>query len=166
MKKFIFTLTTLIFFLLALSITILSTIGIETKQFNEIIAKKINQGNNNLNLQLDTIKFKLDIKEISLFLETKNPKIDYRNTLIPAKNIKVYIDFFSVFKSDTKIKKINFAIKELDIERLKSLSNVLKPSNFQSFLKNNIKKGKLDAEIEVYLNKKNQVNNFIAKENF
>ena len=90
MKKFIFTLTTLIFFLLALSITILSTIGIETKQFNEIIAKKINQGNNNLNLQLDTIKFKLDIKEISLFLETKNPKIDYRNILIPAKNIKVY----------------------------------------------------------------------------
>ena len=79
MKKFIFTLTTLIFFLLALSITILSTIGIETKQFNEIITKKINQSNNNLNLQLDTIKFKLDIKEISLFLETKNPKIDYRN---------------------------------------------------------------------------------------
>ena len=71
-----------------------------------------------------------------------------------------------MFKSDTKIKKINFAIKELDIERLKSLSNVLKPSNFQSFLKNKIKKGKLDAEIEVYLNKKNQVNNFIAKGEF
>ena len=45
----------------------------------------------NIDVQLDTIKFKLDIKEISLFLETKNPKVIYRNINIPVKNIKVYV---------------------------------------------------------------------------
>ena len=89
MRKFLFTFHNfIVFFLLALSISILSTIGIETKQFNEIVTKKINKQQSNLNLQLDTIKFKLDIKEISLFLETKNPKIDYRNILIPARKYK------------------------------------------------------------------------------
>ncbi len=163
MRKFLLTFVLIVFVILALSISILSTIGIETKQFNEIVTKKINENNSNLNLQLDTIKFKIDIKEISLFLETKNPKINYRNTTIPSENIKVYIDFFSVIKSDTNIKKIIVDIKELDLQRLKSLSNILKPSNFQSFLKNKVKKGKLDIEIEIYLNKQNLFNNFIAR---
>ncbi len=163
MRKFLLTFVLIVFVILALSISILSTIGIETKQFNEIVTKKINENNSNLNLQLDKIKFKIDIKEISLFLETKNPKINYRNTTIPSENIKVYIDFFSVIKSDTNIKKIIVDIKELDLQRLKSLSNILKPSNFQSFLKNKVKKGKLDIEIEIYLNKQNLFNNFIAR---
>ena len=142
MRKFLLTFVLIVFVILALSISILSTIGIETKQFNEIVTKKINENNSNLNLQLDTIKFKIDIKEIRIFLETKNPKINYLNTTIPSENIKVYIDFFSVIKSDTNIKKIIVDIKELDLQRLKSLSNILKPSNFQSFLKNKVKKGK------------------------
>ena len=118
MRKFLLTFVLIVFVILTLSISILSTIGIETKQFNEIVTKKINENNSNLNLQLDTIKFKIDIKEISLFLETKNPKINYRNTTIPSENIKVYIDFFSVIKSDTNIKKIIVDIKELDLQRL------------------------------------------------
>ena len=73
--------------------------------FNNLISQKINSSNKNIKLNINTIKFKLDIKEISLFLETNNPQINYRKTSIPAKNIKVYIDFVSLLRNETKIKK-------------------------------------------------------------
>ena len=82
------------------------------KRFNNLISNRINQVNKDVNLNLDTIKFKLDVKLLSLFLETNNLKIVYRDSTIPAKSIKVYIDFISILKSDIKIGKINFNFKQ------------------------------------------------------
>ena len=71
--------------------------------------------NNSINLKLTTIKFKLDLKELSLFLEAINPKIYYQNSVIPAENIKAYIDFISLVKSKPKLKKINLILPEIEI---------------------------------------------------
>ena len=87
-----------IFFVLLTLILVLSFLGIETRKFNILIENKIKE-TNFVNLELDKIKFKLDLREISLFLETKNTNLKYRNTNIPAKNIKAYIDFISLFKA-------------------------------------------------------------------
>jgi len=163
MKNFFSTIILLIFFILILFILILSTIGIETNKFNNIISSKINQTNNNINLDLNTIKFKFDIKQISLFLETNNTQIDFRKTQIPVKNIKVFIDFLSLIKSEPKIKKINLVLHQLDSEQLKKLSFIFKPSNFTSFIKNKINQGKLNIELEVYLDNDNLLDNFIAR---
>ena len=163
MKKIIFALTSVFFFIFFSLIIALSTIGIETNRFNNLIKSRISQSNNNVNLELTTVKFKLDIKEISLFIETSNPKINYRNAFIPAKNIKVYIDFLSLVTSEPKIKKINLSLNELNINQLKKLSITLKPSNFTSFLNNKIRQGKLIAELEFYLDEKNLIKNFITR---
>ena len=96
MKKIIYILI-LLFSLFLISLTIiLSTIGIETKKFNNFISKKIEKSNNNINIELNAVMFRLDFKQISLFLETKNPQIKYRSVDIPAKKIKVYLDFLSI----------------------------------------------------------------------
>ena len=150
-------------FILLISILILTTIGIETNKFNNFISKRINQTNNNLDVQLSTIKFKLDIQEISLFLETKSPQINYKNVTLPAKIIKVYVDFISIFKSEPKIEKVYLASEELDIKKLKKISTIFKPSNLKSFVNNKIKSGKLNTELEIYLNKENLLDDFIAK---
>ena len=150
-------------FILLISILILTTTGIETNKFNNFISKRINQTNNNLDVQLSTIKFKLDIQEISLFLETKSPQINYKNVTLPAKIIKVYVDFISIFKSEPKIEKVYLASEELDIKKLKKISTIFKPSNLKSFVNNKIKSGKLNAELEIYLNKENLLDDFIAK---
>ena len=117
----------------------------------------------NIKIKLNTIKFKLDIKEISLFLETNEPFINYRNATIPAKNLKVYIDFFSFLKSETQIEKINVILNEMNIQDLNNISFIFKPSNLKSFIKNKIKYGKLNSEIDIYLNENNQLDNFIAR---
>ena len=164
MKKVIINLVILIFFLLIILTTVLSTIGIETDKFNKLISDKAFQSNK-INLDLKTIKFKLDPKELSLFLQTQDPKIQYKDILIPVENIKVYIDFLTLLKSDPKIKKTNFLFKELDIKELNKFSAIIKPSNFKSLLNNKIKDGKLISEVEVFLNKEGILENFIAKGN-
>ena len=142
---------------------ILSTIGIETDKFNNLIIKKISQTNNKINLKIDTINFKFDLKKMKIFLETINPKITMKESLIPAKNIKVYIDFFSLIKSKPEIDKIILSLNQLSIFELKKISVNFKPSNLNSFLNNNIKQGQIDSEIEFFFNKENIFENFITK---
>jgi hypothetical protein len=162
MKKFLVNVSLFLFLILIFLIIILSTIGIETNKFNNLISEKASQSKN-IDLKLETIKFKIDLQELSLFLETRNPKINYKELAVPVENVKVYIDFLSLFKSDTKIKKTNFVMEEIDIAQLKKLSILIKPSNLKSFLNNKIKNGKMDSEIEIFLNEKGKLKNFIAK---
>ena len=150
MKKFFLNFLILLLLFLTILIVLLSTIGIETNRFNDLISKKINQSNENINIKLSDIEYKIDLKEISLFLQTSDPTVNYRGIIIPVKKIKVFVDFFSIFKSEARIKKINFLLNQLDIEQIKYISNSFKPSNFTSFLKNKVKEGRLDTEIEVF----------------
>ncbi len=163
MKKLLFSFLLFLISTFLIVGVILSTFGIETKKFNNFISAKINQNNSDINVKLNTIKFKLDVNEISLFLETNNPNISYRETLVPATNIKVYMDFISLIKNDPKIKKINIIFNQLDISQLKKISKELKPSNTRSLIKNKLSKGILDAELEIFLDKDNLLDNFIAK---
>ncbi len=119
--------------------------------------------NKNIHLRLDTIKFKIDLHKINLFLETNNPEINYENLKIPIKNIKVYIDFLSLFKSKTKITKINLIFNEIDIFQLRELSSIIKPSNFKTLINNKIKQGNLISEVDVFLNEDGSLKNFIAR---
>ena len=154
-----------IFFLILsfiIFITALSTIGFETKRFNKLIVKRIAE-TKNINLSLEKISFKLDPRKLSLFLETKKPNIVYNGISIPTQNIKVYIDFLPLLQTKLKIKKINIILNELNIREIHELSSFIKPSNFKSFLNNNIKKGKLISEIELFFNKEGLFENYIAK---
>tara|TARA_B100000963_G_scaffold314507_1_gene293089 strand:- start:3511 stop:5679 length:2169 start_codon:yes stop_codon:yes gene_type:complete len=162
MKKLITYLFFLIFIFLVFLIFILSTKGIETKKFNTFVTQKATQSKE-IDLKLNTIKFKLDPKQLSLFLETKNPEINYKNIIIPVQNIKVYIDFPSLLKSKTKINKTTLKLKELDINELVKLSSIIKPSNFKSFINNKITSGKLISEIEIFFDEKGYIKNFIAR---
>ena len=141
MKK-IFSIFLILSLFVIISISaVLSTKGIETNKFNSLISKRISDTNKNILLDFSTINFKFDIKEISLFLETKDPILTYREIGIPIKNIKVYIDFFSILKSKAKIKKINLIFNKIDIKELQKISLTLKPSNLKSFINNKILEG-------------------------
>ncbi len=162
MKKIFFNLILVVVFLFFTLIILLATVGIETDKFNKLISDNVNRSKN-INLELNTIQFKLDPKKLNLFLETKNPIINYRSVSLPVQNVQVFVDFLSLFKSDLKIKKTNLVMEELHIKQLKNLSTILKPSNFKNILNNKVKEGKLISEIEIFLDKKSEINNYIAK---
>jgi len=110
MKKLLINLTlvSLLFFIILL-IT-LSTIGIKTNKFNEFIKEKTSE-KEKINLELKSIKFKIDPKKLSLFLETENPNINYSDVTVPVQNLKVYVDILSLIKTRPKIKKINLSLE-------------------------------------------------------
>ena len=105
----------------------MSTTGITTNKFNKIILNKIDKDYKNTSLELEKIKFKFDIKKLSLFIETKNPKIIHQNLVFPIENVKVYLNFISLLKSKVQIDKINVLSKEIDIKELKELMIKIKP---------------------------------------
>ena len=151
-KKLILNFIVILLFFLTTFLVILSTIGLETERFNQLISKKIGQ-TKDIKLELNKIKFKLDPKTLRLFLETYQPKIQYNSILIPTLNVKVYIDFLPLIKANLKIKKINLNLDKIDIVELNKLSKFIKPSNFKNFLTNNIKEGNLVSELEIFLMK-------------
>ena len=163
-RKFFFYLLLIIFLSLIIFIITLSTVGVETNKFNKLISEKIGK-TKNIKLELKTINYKLDLKELSLFAETKQPKIEYSNLLIPTQSVKVYVDFLSLFKNNFKIKKINLFLTEIDITQLNKLSQFIKPSNLKSILNNRIKNGKLISEIEIFFTKEGFLKNYIVKGN-
>ena len=155
-----FTIFLIIFFII--TITILSTAGIETDKFNKLITEKIDN-TKKIKLDLKKINFKLDIKQLSLFLETKKSIINYNNLSIPTEGINVYVDFTSLLKQELKIKKINLVFEELDLIKIKKLSAFIKPSNFKSFLNNQITKGKFISETEIFFNNEGLLENYIVR---
>ena len=161
-KKITYTLFLFLLLSIILLLSFLSTIGIETNKFNKFITNKI-ANSKNIDLQLQNINFKLDLREFSLFIETQNPKITYINQAIPTRNVKVYIDFLPLLKTDLKIKKINISLNELNYTHLNELSKFIKPSNFKNFLNNKIKKVKLISEIEFFLDNNGDLENYIIK---
>jgi len=163
MKKIFFITGIILFFLLVSLIVIFSTTGYETDKFNRIISEKINESNKKISLKLEKIKFKFDIKNLSLFLETNSPDLKYQNLTIPIKSAKVYLDLFSLIKSETKISKINIKSKEVKINQLKKIVIKTKPSNLNSFITNKIKNGKLTSNLELYFNNNQKIDNFIVK---
>ena len=164
MKKNIINLVLLSILLFISLLVALSTVGIETNKFNRLISQKVSQ-TKNIYLNLETIKFKINPKKLSLFLETQNPEITYRDTFVPVRNIKVYVDFLSLLKSSPEIKKISLILEEIDVSQLNKLSTIIKPSNLKSLLNNKIKKGKLISEIEIFLTKQGDIKDFIARGN-
>ena len=64
MKKFIYSIFLIFIFLLVLGIFYLSSIGLETSRFNNLIIKEVRDKDPNIQLELKKIKIKLDLKKI------------------------------------------------------------------------------------------------------
>jgi len=163
MRKIFFTTSIILFFLLVSLIVVLSTIGFETDRFNKFISNKITENNKNISLKLKKIKFKFDIKDFDLFLETNNPRLIYKNSEIPVENIEAYLDFISLIKSKPKINKINISSREINVDQLKKIIITTKPSSLNSLIINKVKNGKLFINLELYFNDNLNLDNFIAR---
>ncbi len=163
MKKLFFITSLILFIIFFVLITILSTIGIETDRFNKSISDRAIASNKNISFKLEKIKFKFDLKDINLFLETENPELIYREIGIPIKNAKVYLDFYALITSKLKINKINLSSKEINIDQLKKIIIKTKPSSLNSLITNKVKNGKLVINLELYFKDNLKIDNFIAK---
>ena len=154
MKKIIFS-----FFLIVLSLVLfiviyLSTIGIETFKFNNVIINEIKKKNPNTQISLNKIKIKLDLKKIQIYLSTLEPKIIYQNIKIPITEINIYSKIRPILKSKYEITQSIISLKNFNTEDIQKLAVRIKPSNFKTYLLNNFSNGKIEKiTIDVKLDK-------------
>jgi len=143
MKKIIFyTLIFLVILLLA-SATFLSLVGYETSKFNNLIEKTLKEKEPNADINISNIKIKLDLKNFNLFLRINYPELNYQNVNIPISSIKLYFDLFSILKSDFLLQRAIIKLDKFSIKEIKKLAVRIKPSNFKSYLLNNVSKGNI-----------------------
>ena len=149
MKKIILSLFGLLAIVFLSTSIYLSTKGYETTKFNNLISEKVRSIDNNLKLNVPSIKIKLDFKEFKIFLSTVNPQIQYGNINLPVSQLKIYFDFFSLLKNEPNIKGANIVFGDLKISEIKQLILRIKPSNFKSFIINNVTDGKLKGSVRL-----------------
>ncbi len=163
MRRIILSFLIFIFFILTVVVFFLSTKGYETDRFNKYISAEIEKKEKNLNVDLTKIRVKIDLKNLNLFLSTKNPKITFHNVDLPISEFSVYLDFLSLFKKNPRIKKTLIITNEVDISDFKKAITRIKPSNFKSFILNNIQKGKLKSDIDLSFGDNFEINNYKIK---
>ena len=76
--KFIF------YFLVIIGIGIiyLSYFGVETKRFNQLIENQITKKNQEINLKLESVKFVLNLNNLTVGLKSENPIIVFEDKKI------------------------------------------------------------------------------------
>ena len=145
MKNFFLSTFLIILLIIMVLTAYLSTNGYETKKFNSIISKKIRANQPDLAVKVRSIKIKIDIRKAAIFLSTNNPAIVYQDISLPLSTLNIYIDFPSLFASRIQINTINFNLQNLNIINFKKLVTRIKPSNFKSFIMNNVSEGDIEG---------------------
>ena len=154
MKKFFYFIFLTFIFLFFSTVVYLSTIGVETSKFNNLIVKEIKKKNTKIDIELKKIKIKLDIKKLQLFLSTSSPKIIYQNIKIPITKIKVYTKINKIFNTNIEMSRIVFRVEKFKIQDIQKIAVRIKPSNFKTYLLNNIKGGEIEkASFDLNINK-------------
>ena len=140
---------TYLFFLTIISFTAfiviyLSTVGLETSKFNNIIINEIKKKDPDIKVSLNKIKIKFDLKKFQLYFTTFKPKIIYQSIIIPIKEISIYSKISSILKSKKEIDQIILSLQNFDVQNIQKLAARIKPSNFKTYLLNNLKNGKIE----------------------
>ena len=161
MKKLLYS-----FFLITLSLIIFiiiysSTIGVETTKFNNLIISEIKKKDPNIQLSLNKIKIKLDLKKIKIYVSTTEPQIIYQNIKIPIKEINIYTKIISIFKSEKEINQVTVYLENFNVKEVQKLAVRIKPSNFKTYLLNNLSNGVVEKIlIDVKLDKNLKINDY------
>ena len=144
MKKFIYSFSVILISLIILFIFYLSTIGIETSKFNNLVVSAIKKEDPNIKISLDKIKIKFDAKKIQIYLATIEPQIIYHDIKIPIKEINLYSKLISILKSKNEINQVIFNLENFKVKDFQKIATRIKPSNFKTYLLNNLNGGQIE----------------------
>jgi len=161
MKKFIYSFFLITLLLFISFIIYISILGVETSKFNNVITQEIKKKDPNIQLSLDKIKIKFDVKKIQIYISTFEPQIIYQDIRIPIKKINLYSKISSILKSKNEINQATVLIENFNIEDIQKLAVRIKPSNFKTYLLNNLNNGEIEKIlIDVKLGKNFKINDY------
>ena len=144
MQKFLYSFFLIILSLIVFIIVYLSTVGLETSRFNNIIIDSIKNNEPNIQLTVDKIKIKFDLKKFQVNFSALDPKIIYHDVRLPITEITIHSKISSILKSNNEVSKVILSLQNFKTEDIKKLAIRIKPSNYKTFLLNNLNSGKIE----------------------
>jgi hypothetical protein len=153
-KTFLLIIT--IFFVL---LVYLSFYGIETKKLNNKIKNEISNINNDLDLEIKTVRILLSPFDFKVNMKTLGPNIRINNKQIELENIETKISLLSFIKNQFSINNIKISTKLVKIKDLISLSRSFDNSAELIILDKFTKGGNLMAEINLNFDELGKIKN-------
>ena len=149
---------------LIIIISYLSIFGIKTDKFNNQIKSIIIEKDSRFDLEIKDVFIKLNIKEKSISLNTRDIIFYINKESQKIKNVDLLIDLKSLIKSENKINKIIVNSKKNEIFDLLKFIRAYRINIPALYLENSVKKGNIiyDFVIDFNKTKKNQIE-FIGK---
>jgi len=152
MSKFFFRTFLLLILLIILLTSYLSIFGIKTDKFNEIIKSQIVKQDDRLDLNINDVFIKLNIREKSFSINSKNLEIFILKESQKIKNLDILIDIESIIKREDKIKKILINSEENEIDTLLKFIKAYKINIPVLYLESSITKGNIIYNITINSN--------------
>ncbi len=159
MYKVFLRLFLLLFITIFIIIFYLSSFGIKTNKFNNIIKSEISKLDNRLAIDLKDIFIKLNIKERSFSLNSKNINLYLGNKKQKIANVDLLLSFKSIFEKNNNINKIIINSDENEIIELLKFVRAYKMNVPALYLENSVTTGKIiyNIIIENNINKSDKI---------
>ena len=157
MKKIILYLFLFVFLVFFTFIYYFSYIGIKTKSFNNKIKNNITKIDKNLNIVIDTVQLRLNVKKLNIEAIILNPKINYKNETIEIENIKSLISIRSAINREFAINNLDISTKSVKIKKIFGLIRIINNSPEIYILQNQIRDGNLIADIKINFDKNGKI---------
>ncbi len=160
MKKIIIRLFVLSSILVIISITYLSTVGIETDRLNKRISKVFKKLDKNLDIELNKVSVILNPLTFSLKAKTIGANLNYRGKILQLEQIGADISLLSVIKKEKFILTgLNASTKSVNLKNSISIIRLFKNDPKLFVLEQFIKNGYLIANIKFKFDEKGKFGN-------
>ena len=121
----------------------LSTVGIKTDNFNNLIIEKVKKINQKIDLDLKELNFKFNAMNFGFEVATTNPNISINKNIIELEIIKFDVNIFQFLNNKNPISQILIESKENDINQFTDFINQYDFNIARSLIFKQIKKGKV-----------------------
>ena len=149
MKKIIFRIFVTLFVILVSSILYLSTLGIKTSKFNNIISNQVREIDKNFELKFDKMILILDPFNLQVKTKIVGADIIYRDKIIKLENIKSNISIRSLLNNKFSLQNLSISTQSLQIKNLISILRLFKNNPKIYIAERFIKEGYIIADINI-----------------
>ena len=143
--------------ILVIVVMYLSYFGIETKQFNELIKDRVEQTNQNIDIELNKVKILLNPISLNISLETLETKILFENKKINLKKVEINFSIKSFLTKQFAIESLKISTKENSVKNIISLIRLYKNTPQTFIFSKILKKGNFDAKININFDDKGKI---------
>ena len=121
----------------------LSTVGIKTDNFNNLIIEEVKKINQKIDLDLKELNFKFNLMNFEFEVTTTNPNIAINKNIIELETIKFDVNIFQYLNNKNPITQMLIESKENDINQFTDFINQYNFNIARSLIFKQIKKGKV-----------------------